>query len=63
MWLGLTLSSKDGKDAVKIERDLMELIPKKDWAEFNYRLVDYGRAYCKAKKHDHANCPLKEFDE
>lgn len=56
--LGLTKH----KDPVKIERDLMELLPKKEWAEFNYRLVDYGRAYCKAKRHDHENCPLKKFD-
>ena len=56
--LGLTKH----KDPVKIERDLMEIIPRKDWAEFNYRLVDYGRAYCKAKKHDHENCPLRKFD-
>ena len=56
--LGLTKH----KDPVKIERDLMEILPKKEWAEFNYRLVDYGRAYCKAKKHEHAQCPLKKFD-
>ena len=56
--LGLTKH----KDPVKIERDLMELIPRKDWAEFNYRLVDYGRAYCKAKPHAHEECPLREFD-
>ena len=50
------------KDPVKIERDLMEILPKKDWAELNYRLVDYGRKYCKAKNHNHTNCPLKKFD-
>ena len=56
--LGLTKH----KDPVKIERDLMEILPKKDWAELNYRLVDYGRAYCKAKRHDHEKCPLRKFD-
>ncbi len=56
--LGLTKH----QDPVKIERDLMEILPKKDWAELNYRLVDYGRAYCKAIKHDHEKCPLKKFD-
>ena len=35
----------DYKDAVKIERDLMEILPKKDWYEFTYRVVDYGRMY------------------
>jgi len=56
--LGLTKH----KDPVKIERDLMEILPHKEWAEFNYRLVDYGRKYCPAKPHDHAKCPLKKFD-
>ena len=52
--LGLT----DQKDPVKIERDLMEILPKEEWLEFTYRLIDYGRAYCPAKAHDHARCPL-----
>ncbi len=56
--LGLTKH----RDPVRIERDLMAILPHKEWAEFNYRLVDYGRAYCKAKRHDHDSCPLKKFD-
>ena len=52
--LGLT----DQKDPVKIERDLMEILPKEEWLNFTYRLIDYGRAYCPAKAHDHARCPL-----
>ncbi|MFH1714808.1 MAG: endonuclease III [Elusimicrobiota bacterium] len=34
----------------KIEIDLMNLIPKKDWLDFNSLLVDHGRAVCNAKK-------------
>lgn len=56
--LGLTRH----KDPVKIERDLMEILPKKDWAELNYRLVDYGRKYCPARPHDHSKCPLRKYD-
>jgi endonuclease III len=52
--LGLT----DETDPVKIERDLMELLPKSEWFGFTYRLIDYGRMYCTAKPHDHARCPL-----
>ena len=52
--LGLTKH----KDPVKIERDLMAVIPKKEWFTFTYRLIDYGRAYCVARPHDHAKCPL-----
>jgi endonuclease-3 len=46
------------KDPDKIERDLMAILPKKEWADFNHRMVEYGRQYCPAKKHDHENCPL-----
>lgn len=52
--LGLTESS----DPNKIEQDLMEIVPRKDWMSFTYLLIEYGRKYCQAKKHDHANCPL-----
>ena len=52
--LGLT----DQKDPVKIERDLMEILPKEEWVGFTYRLIDYGRAYCPARPHSHAQCPL-----
>lgn len=52
--LGLTTYD----DPVKIEKDLMEIIPKKEWVDFSFRLIDYGRAYCTARKHDHTDCPL-----
>lgn len=45
-------------DPVKIERDLMALYPKKEWFKLTYRLIDYGRKYCPARPHDHANCPI-----
>lgn len=54
--LGLT----NHDDPVKIERDLMEIIPKKDWFEFTYLLIDYGRKYCMARPHAHENCPLSK---
>lgn len=48
----------DFKDPVRIERDLMEIMPKKEWWSFNHRLVHYGRYTCKARKHDCGNHPL-----
>jgi len=45
-------------DPNKIEQDLMKLLPKKEWPGFNLRLIEYGRKYCPAKKHDHQSCPL-----
>ncbi len=41
-----------------IERDLMKLFPKKEWFRLTYYLIEYGRNYCPAKKHDHSKCPL-----
>lgn len=46
------------KDPVRIERDLMAAIPKKEWFAFTYRLIDYGRAHCIARPHAHMQCPL-----
>lgn len=53
---GLTRESNPDK----IERDLMELLPKKEWGEFTLRIIDYGRKYCKASC-KHADCPLRQY--
>lgn len=42
----------------KIEQDLIKLLPPEEWMDFTHRLIEYGRAYCVARRHDHANCPL-----
>jgi endonuclease III len=58
-WLGLTKH----KEPVKIERDLMAIIPQKDWFRATYVLIDYGRKYCPARAHNHKDkkCPLAKF--
>jgi endonuclease-3 len=43
-------------DPDKIEKDLMELFPKKRWSEINYLLISHGRAVCTAKKPDCTKC-------
>ncbi|MCI0533390.1 endonuclease III, partial [bacterium] len=48
----------DKRDPDKIERDLMEVIPRKDWFMATYLIIEYGRKYCPARRHDHAKCPL-----
>lgn len=45
-------------DPVKIEKDLMACIPHKEWFDFTYRLIEYGRKYCPARHHAHEACPL-----
>jgi endonuclease-3 len=48
------------KEPEKIEKDLMELVPQKDWHTFALGLVLYGREYCTARC-KHTDCPLREF--
>ena len=55
--LGLTHNS----DPVKIEQDLMRLLPKKEWFQFTYRMIEYGRTICPARKHDCRNHPLTKI--
>lgn len=47
-------------DPNKIEKDLMEIVPKREWKEFSYLLIAYGRTYCKAFC-KHVECPLRSF--
>jgi len=44
--LGLTVS----EDPVRIEQDLMALLPRSEWRDYNHRLIDHGRAICKAPR-------------
>ena len=48
----------DYEDPVRIERDLMQIMPQKEWWSFNHRLVHYGRYACPALKHDCSLHPL-----
>lgn len=48
----------DYKDPVRIERDLMLLLPKKEWFNFTYRVIDYGRAIAPARPYDTSKDPL-----
>jgi len=44
--MGLTKN----KDAVKIEADLMALLPSKEWVTFSHRMIQHGRKVCMARK-------------
>jgi len=55
--LGLTA----GKDAVKIERDLIQVLPRKDWIGYAHLLIDHGRAVCIARRPDCAECFLAQL--
>ena len=49
------------KDPVKIEFELMELIPKKDWIDFSHEIIWHGRRLCQARKPKCPQCPLREL--
>ncbi|MDP6527955.1 MAG: endonuclease III [Candidatus Pacebacteria bacterium] len=59
--LAIKFDLTDSKDPVKIERDLMEITPKKEWLYVNHTLVMFGRYVCKANKHDCLEHPLTEI--
>ena len=48
-------------DPEKIEKDLMAIVPKKDWLDFNYLLVNHGRAICIARKPKCPECPVQKL--
>jgi len=42
----------------KIEQDLLKIVPKDAWLDFNYLLVNHGRAVCPSRKPRCADCVL-----
>jgi endonuclease-3 len=52
--LGLT----DHEDPVKIEQDLMKIVPQEDWTLWSHLLIHHGRATCQARKPKCDECPL-----
>lgn len=46
---------------IKIERDLMSLIPQPDWENFSIRLIYHGRAVCQARKPKCGECVLADL--
>ena len=49
------------KDPNKIERDLMATVPKEDWLDFNYMLVNHGRKICPARKPLCPSCDINHL--
>jgi len=55
--LGLTKET----DAVKIEQELIELVPREDWTNVSHWLIWHGRRRCIARKPDCAGCEIAEL--
>ncbi|EKQ70502.1 DNA-(apurinic or apyrimidinic site) lyase [Leptolyngbyaceae cyanobacterium JSC-12] len=55
--LGLTKHT----DPIKVEQDLMKLLPRPDWENWSIRLIYHGRAVCNARKPDCDRCTLADL--
>jgi endonuclease-3 len=55
--LGLATSG----DSDKIERELMEIVPRSDWFQLTYLLIEHGRAVCTAKRPRCGVCLLQDI--
>jgi endonuclease-3 len=48
-------------DAVKIEQDLMRIVPQEEWTQWSHLLIHHGRAICQARKPKCEACPLLPY--
>ncbi|MDC0934842.1 endonuclease III [Pirellulales bacterium] len=55
--LGLTTE----KDAVKVERDLMEILPDREWINFSHRMIHHGRRVCQSRRPACDDCSMLKF--
>jgi endonuclease-3 len=57
----LTWTSRDTKDAIKIEADLMQLIPRRSWTFFAHAMIWHGRRVCTARKPACQDCVVNSW--
>jgi endonuclease III len=49
------------KDPTKIERDLIEIVPRKEWVMFPHLLIAHGRKICRSRNPLCAECPVEKY--
>lgn len=59
--LSRRLGLSENSNAVKLEFDLAEIVPKKSWTLFSHLLIFHGRNICNARKPDCENCPISRY--
>jgi endonuclease-3 len=57
--LSLRLGLTSQTNPEKVERDLMKLVPEKEWTVWSHLMIFHGRALCGARKPECARCPLR----
>jgi endonuclease-3 len=55
--LGLTKQT----DPVKIEQELIQIVPEKEWVNFAHRMIHHGRQICTARKPKCVECSMEAF--
>ncbi|MFN2389907.1 MAG: endonuclease III [Actinomycetota bacterium] len=55
----LGLTTRGSKEAEKIERDLMALVPARDWYQTSYLFIEHGRRVCDAKRPRCGECSVE----
>ena len=58
--LALSVNARNSKDAVRIERDLMDVLPQREWTFFSHAIIHHGRALCSARRLECDLCPLSK---
>jgi len=48
-------------DPVKIEQDLMKLVPREDWTRYSHTVIHHGRAICEARRPKCEICPVSDY--
>lgn len=59
--LSRRMGLSEQKDPNKIERDLCDALPKKEWVAFSHRMIQLGRDTCKARKPVCDDCPMTDI--
>ncbi|MHC4187581.1 MAG: endonuclease III [Planctomycetota bacterium] len=59
--LSRRLRLSENSDPVKLEFDLAEIVPKKNWTLFSHLIIHHGRNFCMARKPDCQNCPISKY--
>ncbi|MDR2399063.1 MAG: endonuclease III [Endomicrobium sp.] len=59
--IAILLKLTNRENPVKIERDLMEIVPNQYWIEISLLIQALGRRICKARNPNHNECPLNKI--